>query len=339
MTKKNEKPVKTSTKRKIDYKDWLKKKGAGFFLSVMRYALILCIGYIIMLPILEMISSAVMSPEEVGSPVSEWVPAEFSLEHLIVAFKLINYPSAVVYTLFTTALQVVLQVFSAAISGYAFARVRSKKIQALFFVVILTIIVPQSVILLPQYIYFRNFDILGIVELLTGNPVNLLGKPIVLYLLDFCGMGLRAGLYIYIFRQFFRGLPYSLEEAAYVDGSGFIRTLFKIALPNAMPSIITVTVLSFVWNWNDTFYTNRFVGSDLNLMVRLNKVAAAMDNMLQAIGGQIPATYYFEYKDPLYQASILSTASLLVVLPLIILYGFIQKQFVESASSSGLGGQ
>ena len=174
--------------------------------------------------------------------------------------------------------------------------------------------------------------------MLTGNAVNLLGKPIVLYILDFCGMGLKAGLYIYIFRQFFRGLPYSLEEAAYVDGSGFIRTLFTIALPNAMPGIITVTVLSFVWNWNDTFYTNRFVGTDTNLMVRLNKVSAAMDNMLQAIGGQIPESYYFDYTDPLYQASVLSSASLLVILPLLVLYSFIQKRFVESASSSGLGG-
>ena len=339
MTKKNAKPVKTKRNGKIDYKDWLKKKGGMVGLNILRYALILCIGYIILLPILDMISTAIMSPEEVGSPVSEWVPSEFSVEHIIVAFKLINYPSAVVYTLFTTALQVVLQVFSAAISGYAFARVRSKKIQAMFFVVILTIIVPQSVILLPQYIYFRNFDILGIIKLLTGSQLNLLGKPIVLYLLDFCGMGLRAGLYIYIFVQFFRGLPYSLEEAAYVDGSGFIRTLFKIALPNATPSIITVTVLSFVWNWNDTFYTNRFVGNELNLMVRLNKVAAAMDNMLQSLGRQIPDGYYFEYSDPLYQASVLSTASLLVILPLIVLYTFIQKQFVESASNSGMGGQ
>ena len=339
MTKKNAKPVKTKRNGKIDYKDWLKKKGGMVGLNILRYALILCIGYIILLPILDMISTAIMSPEEVGSPVSEWVPSEFSVEHIIVAFKLINYPSAVVYTLFTTALQVVLQVFSAAISGYAFARVRSKKIQAMFIVVILTIIVPQSVILLPQYIYFRNFDILGIIKLITGSQLNLLGKPIVLYLLDFCGMGLRAGLYIYIFRQFFRGLPYSLEEAAYVDGSGFIRTLFKIALPNATPSIITVTVLSFVWNWNDTFYTNRFVGNELNLMVRLNKVAAAMSNMLQAIGQKIPVDYYFEYSDPLYQASVLSTASLLVILPLIILYSFIQKQFVESASNSGMGGQ
>ena len=339
MTKKNAKPVKTKRNGKIDYKDWLKKKGGMVGLNILRYALILCIGYIILLPILDMISTAIMSPEEVGSPVSEWVPSEFSVEHIIVAFKLINYPSAVVYTLFTTALQVVLQVFSAAISGYAFARVRSKKIQAMFIVVILTIIVPQSVILLPQYIYFRNFDILGIIKLLTGSQLNLLGKPIVLYLLDFCGMGLRAGLYIYIFVQFFRGLPYSLEEAAYVDGSGFIRTLFKIALPNATPSIITVTVLSFVWNWNDTFYTNRFVGNELNLMVRLNKVAAAMGNMLQALGRKIPEGFYFEYNDPLYQASVLSTASLLVILPLIILYSFIQKQFVESASNSGMGGQ
>ena len=339
MTKKNQKPVKTKRKGKIDYKDWLKKKGGAFGLNILRYALILCIGYIILLPILEMISTAIMSPEEVGSPVSEWVPSEFSVEHIMVAFKLINYPSATLYTLATTALQVVLQVFSAAISGYAFARVRSKKIQAMFFIVILTIIVPQSVIMLPQYIYFRNFDILGIVKLLTGSQINLLGKPIVLYLLDVCGMGLRAGLYIYIFVQFFRGLPYSLEEAAYVDGSGFIRTLFRIALPNATPSIITVTVLSFVWNWNDTFYTNRFVGNELNLMVRLNKVAAAMGNMLQALGRKIPEGYYFEYNDPLYQASVLSTASLLVILPLIILYSFIQKQFVESASNSGMGGQ
>ena len=339
MTKKNAKPVKTKRKGKIDYKDWLKKKGGAVGLNILRYALILCIGYIILLPILEMISTAFMSPEEVGSPVSEWVPAEFSVEHILVAFKLLNYPGAATYTLFTTALQVVLQVFSAAISGYAFARVRSKKIQAMFFVVILTIIVPQSVILLPQYIYFRNFDILGIIKLLTGSQLNLLGKPVVLYLLDFCGMGLRAGLYIYIFVQFFRGLPYSLEEAAYVDGSGFIRTLFKIALPNATPSIITVTVLSFVWNWNDTFYTNRFVGNELNLMVRLNKVAAAMGNMLQALGRKIPEGFYFEYNDPLYQASVLSTASLLVILPLIVLYSFIQKQFVESASNSGMGGQ
>ena len=130
-----------------------------------------------------------------------------------------------------------------------------------------------------------------------------------------------------------------MEEAAYVDGSGFIRTLFKIALPNATPSIITVTVLSFVWNWNDTFYTNRFVGNELNLMVRLNKVAAAMGNMLQALGRKIPEGFYFEYNDPLYQASVLSTASLLVILPLIVLYSFIQKQFVESASNSGMGGQ
>lgn len=335
---KKDKKAKGKSVKKIEWSDWLKKNGAQLGLSILRYALILCIGYIIMLPILEMISTAFMSPEEVGSPVSKWVPAKFSTEHIYVALELINYWKALTYTVLTTALQVVLQVLSAAITGYAFARVRTKKVQAMFFVVILSIIVPQSVILLPQYIYFRNFDILGIIELITGSPINLLGKPAVLYILDICGMGLKNGLYIYIFRQFFRGLPYSLEEAAYVDGSGFIRTLFRIVMPNATPGIITVTVLSFVWNWNDTFYTNRFVGNELNLMVRVSKVSAKMDNMLQAIGGRIPESFYFNYDDPLYQASVLSTASLLVILPLIILYTFIQKKFVESACNSGLVG-
>ena len=106
MTDKGKKSVKKAAKGKIDYKDWMKKKGSGIFLNIIRYALILCIGYVILLPILEMISTAIMSPEEVGSPVSEWVPSEFSLEHIIVAFKLLRYPEAVGYTLLTTALQV-----------------------------------------------------------------------------------------------------------------------------------------------------------------------------------------------------------------------------------------
>ncbi len=338
--KKAQQPL-VKTRRKIrnlqEFSDWFKKTGSMILLSILRYALILCIGYIILLPLLEMISTAFMSPEEVGSPVSEWVPAEFSLEHIIVAFRLLNYRDSVLYTLLTTAGQVVLQILSAAITGYAFARVRSKKIQAMFAIVILTIVVPQSVMVLPQYIYFSNFDVFGIIELITGKPLNLIGEPAVLYLLDFCGMGLKSGLYIYIFRQFFRGLPKELEEAAHMDGCGFIRTLFTIVMPNATPGIITVGVLSFVWNWNDTFYTNRFVGSQLNLMVRLNRVSGAMDQFMNGLKN-IPAGFYFNTSDPLYQSSILSTASLLVILPLIILYMFIQKKFVESASNSGIVG-
>ena len=121
----------------------------------------------------------------------------------------------------------------------------------------------------------------------------MLGKPIVVYILDFFGMGLKAGLYIFIFRQFFRGLPRELEEAAHMDGCSFLRTLFSIIMPNAVPGIITVGVLSFVWNWNDTYYTNLFVSNKLNLMVKLLDVSGDPENTIAAIGSKIPASFVF----------------------------------------------
>ena len=317
---------------------WMKRKGGHIFMSILRYALILCIGLIILMPILQMISATFMSPEEVGNPVSTWVPSRFSLEHLIVAFKMLNYPKALLYTIGTTALQVLLQILSAAVTGYSFARLRSKRFQKLFAIVILTIVVPPSVLMLPQYLFFRSFDIFGIIEAITGSPLNMLGKPIVVYILDFFGMGLKAGLYIFIFRQFFRGLPRELEEAAHMDGCSFLRTLFSIIMPNAVPGIITVGVLSFVWNWNDTYYTNLFVSNKLNLMVKLLDVSGDPENTIAAIGSKIPASFVFNTKSTLYQGSILTAGSLLVILPLIVMYMFVQKRFVESASNAGIVG-
>ena len=343
MTKSKTRPSARAKGRRLpktanEWVFWFRRKGGHILMSILRYALILSIGFIILMPILQMISKSFMSPEEVGSPVSTWVPSAFSIEHLFVAFKLLDYPSSLAYTLGTTALQVVLQILSAAVTGYSFARIRSKKLQKLFGVVILTIVVPPSVLMLPQYLFFRNFDIFGIIKLITGSSINLLGNPVALYMLDFFGMGLKGGLYIFIFRQFFRGLPRELEEAAHMDGCSFLGTLFKIILPNAVPGIITVGVLSFVWNWNDTYYTNLFVANKLNLMVKLNSSSAGMDNALWGIHTKIPGDFYFQHMNVLYQASILTAASLLVILPLIVLYMFIQKRFVESASNAGIVG-
>ncbi len=317
---------------------WFRRKGGHILMSALRYALILCIGFIILMPILKMASQTFMSPEEVGTPVSTWVPSVFSMEHITVAFTMMNYPAALAYTLATTAGQVILQILSAAVTGYSFARIRSKGLQKLFAFVILTIVVPPSVLMLPQYLFFRNFDIFGIIKLITGDSLRLLGNPLTLYLMDLCGVGLKGGLYIFIFRQFFRGLPRELEEAAHMDGCGFLKTLFMIIMPNAVPGIITVGVLSFVWNWNDTYYANLFVQNKLNLMVKLKSVSGDMENNLWAIKSKVPGDYYFQTANPLYQGAVLTAASLLVIIPLIVMYMFIQKRFVESASNAGIVG-
>lgn len=326
---------------KVSLKDVLKRNGKSFLLNLIRYSLIICLSFLILQPIFKQISTAFKSPYELGMPVSEWIPGETSTEHIQIAFMLLKYPKSLSYTLLTTALIMILQTISAAFAGYSFARLKFKGSGLLFGCVILTIVIPPQVLMLPQYMYFRNFDILGIIKLITGNHLNLLNSSVTLYIMSALGMGLKSGLYIFIFRQFFRGLPKELEEAAFVDGAGFLRTFFAIVLPAAKSSIVTVAVLSFVWNWNDTYFVNLFNPTANNLMVSLNTASSHMDQAINNVAVSNAAAvenFALFTGNPLYQSAIAQTASLLIMLPLIIMYLFIQKQFVEGAERSGIVG-
>ena len=345
MIKKNKSAVAAPKKRLPrnleEWSIWMKRKGAGLFLSILRYALIICIGQIILMPILKMVSATFMSPNEVGNPVSTWIPSEFSIEHLVVAFKLLDYPKAVIYTIATTGLQMILQILSAAITGYSFARIRSKKIQKLFAIVILTIVVPPSVMTLPRYLFFRNFDIFGIIGLIngTGSGINLIGKPVSLYILAGTGMGLKSGLYIYFLRQAVRGLPISVEEAAFVDGAGFLRTFFTIVIPSMSGSILTVSVLSFLWNYTDTYYTSLLNPNTSHLAYNLSSLSGNIRWYITSAAQTNEAWLTaIDATNPFVQQAMISACSLLTVLPLLIMYAFVQKRFVQGAARSGLGG-
>ena len=136
---------------------------------------------------------------------------------------------------------------------------------------ILTIVIPNDTLMLPLYTQFRNFDIFGIIHLVTGHGINLLSTEVPMYIMTALGCGLRSGLYIYIFNQFFRGLPKEIEEAAVVDGAGSFYTYFRIMLVNAMPSVLTVSIFSLVWQYNDTFYAKLFsINSKLLMSMRIS---------------------------------------------------------------------
>ena len=146
-----------------------------------------------------------------------------------------------------------------------------------------------------------------------------------------CGcMGLKNGLYIFMIRQYFLGFPYELEEAAYVDGCGPFATFFKIMIPGAKPILTSCFLFSFVWQWTDSFYTELFLGKIKLLSTQVNALTDRFGQYLAALyggGGQAPIGY---------ANAILSTGVLLTIIPLIILYLFAQRLFVESISSTGL---
>ena len=154
-------------------------------------------------------------------------------------------------------------------------------------------------------------------------------------------MGVKGGLYIYILRQSYRQLPVSIEEAAYVDGAGFLKTFFHIVLPEVSASLLTVSVLSFVWNYSDRYLISLLMGNKargLQLSLLLSDVQGRMRWAIQDLQSKMPATYVMNWESPLIQKGVLSACAFLVILPLIILYFFVQKKFIQGVERSGLGG-
>ncbi|PNT93470.1 carbohydrate ABC transporter permease [Clostridium thermosuccinogenes] len=310
---------------------------------VFRYALIISLSYMILYPLLRMIAQSFTHPYDIGSMGSIWVPEMPVFDNIIVASTIMNYPKGVVFTTLSTLVVVVLQTFNAAFAGYSFARLKFRGSKLLFALVIFTIVVPPSSVMLPQYVYLRNFDILGIFQLITGHKLNLLGKPASMWLLAALGQGLNSGLFVYIFRQFFKGLPKELEEAAYVDGAGLLRIFLRIVLPISKPGILTVGVLSFVWNWNDTYFPRLFNPTNDYLRIRLSGLSAASggtSNVQLAIGNvvsKLPPDILKLTSDA-YDKMILTVCSLLIILPLIVFFLIVQKHFVEGIERSGIVG-
>jgi len=290
-----------------------------------------------------MIATAFTHPYDIGSMGSIWIPEVPVLDNIIVALNIMYYPKALLFTIRSTVIMVILQIFNSAFAGYAFARLKFRGSKLLFALVVFTIIVPPSSVMLPQYVYLRNFDIFGIFQLITGSKLNLLGKPASMWLLAVMGQGLNSGLFIYIFRQFFKGLPKELEEAAYVDGAGILRIFLKIVLPMSKPGILTVGVLSFVWNWNDTYFPRLFNPTINYLRIRLNGLSmpsGGTSNVQLAIGNvvsKLPPDIVKLTSDA-YDKLMLSICSLLVILPLIVFFLIVQKHFIEGIERSGIVG-
>lgn len=329
----------TARMKKQRRKTVFKNKLAAFLIGFMRYSLIICLSYLILSPLIKNLSTAFTFPSELGLQSSVWIPSRSSVENWHVATLVLNYSKTLPYSLVQCLIIALCQLIAPLFAAYAFARLRLPLKRTLFACVILTIVVSPQIFMLPQYLHFRNFDMLGIFKLFTGKPINLLGSPASVILLNILGQGLKGGLFVYIFRQTFLGLPKALEEAAYIDGAGFLRTFFHIVLPSASSSILTVLVLSFVWNWNDPYYIRLLDPQNTNnIMLSFSRAAASIDQAVASISSKIPETYTVLMKNPVYEQAISKTMTLLIIIPLIILYLFIQRRFIQGVERSGITG-
>ncbi len=303
-----------------------KRKSSDIMLKIIRTILLFGLCFVILFPTIQQISMALRAPEDVNNPAVIWIPETWSLMNIKISMVVLDYWRALLNTFKLSFISMSLQIISTALAGYAFSRLRFKGSNILFLGVMITIITPPQALSLAQYLYFRD--------------IGLIGKEISIYLMSGLGMGIRSGIFIYIFRQFFRGLPKELEESAQLDGASVFRTFWNIMLPNARGALVTVGLFAFVWQWNDAYYVAIFdVSTEMFPLLTMQLINAA-EGMYQALfyTGGLELIGQNVWENPLFLALISNVSALLMMLPLLIMYLFVQKQFVESIERTGIVG-
>ena len=291
----------------------------------------------ILYPVLKMISTAFTSPNDLGNPLSFWIPENPSTIILKLCSRILKPDQSLLLSMAYSGALMVIQLISSAVVGYGLARFNFKGKNLIFAGVILTIIVPPQTMILSQYLNYRYFDFFGMIEMVNGESINLLNNTPAYFMIALLGHGLKSGLFIFIFRQFFRGLPKELEEAASIDGAGYVKTFVQIMLPTTVPAMLTVGVFSFAWNYGDTYYSSLFVKSGTDLLSLIMNTQVSNTNV---ITGAYSALTGFEIDQvsPFLLQAIRGTSLLIFISPLLILYFIVQRKFVESFERSGITG-
>ena len=295
-----------------------------FLWHLTRYGLIVGIGFIILYPLLRQISFALMHPDDLFDLTVNWIPRTLTKINLQVAWEMLDYTRALVNTLGITLLLSTLELAATMIIGYGFARWRYPGSKIVFALVVLSIVIPPQMVMVPLFLNFRYFDFFG---LLPDPGLNLIGSFWPLVLMALTGTAKRSGLFIFITRNYFKGLSTSLEEAAYVDGAGHLKTFFTIMLPNATPIAMIVFLFSFVWHWNDLFYTDLFMQGRNLLQIGLLR-----------INSQFNYPWANKAVEGTYIQLVNNAGMLLYILPVLVLYAFLQRYFIESIEKTGLVG-
>jgi multiple sugar transport system permease protein len=294
--------------------------------AIFRYVLLIGIAYVIIYPFIAKIFGSFMSRDDFIDVTVKLIPKYPTLDTYKAIITENRYFEALWNTTVLSLLCAVTQMLTTMIIGYGFAKFKFKGNTILFYCVIFTMVVPHQALRLALFQNFRYFDFFGLIETITGESANLINTYWPLALLSLGGLAFKNGLYIFMMRQFFRGVPDELEEAAYVDGSGVFKTFIRIIVPLSVPMLITVFLFAFSWQWTDDFYSTMFFTRTGSYMLpNILTVPASLN------------TSGFEAAE-VYSSAIINTGALLIILPLLIVYCFCQKYLVQGIERSGIVG-
>ncbi len=312
------------------------KKIAHFSWSAFRFITLFCLSIIVLFPLLYMVSISLRPAADLNDPLVVWIPTHATFQNILDTFEVMNYFESIKNTFTISLLCSIFSVVSCSLAGYALARFNLPLKKLWTALVLLMIIVPPQNTLISIYLHYNKFDMFGIgslIGLFTGKPwtVSLIGNYWSLYLPAMLGAGIRAGLFVLIFSRFFTNIPPELEDAASIDGCGAYRTFVSVMLPNAVSSLLTVFLFSFIWYWQDFFFTSMFIPEIPTLSLQLSRLSAALAQALAPVG----SAGALDINEVTVR---LQAGCLLAIAPLVILYAFLQRFFTGGIERTGIVG-
>lgn len=187
----------------------IKKTASHIAVTVLRLVLLIGISFVIIYPIVSVICGSFMSLDDLVDITVKYFPKHFTLENYSAAADALNIPHTMITSLIIFTLTSAVQTMSCTMVGYGLARFRFKGNAAIFACVIIQLLIPPDTLMLTRYIQFRYFDLFGLFRLIGAGTLNLTNSFAPLIILGILCMGLKNGLFIFILRQYFKGLPRS----------------------------------------------------------------------------------------------------------------------------------
>lgn len=272
--------------------------------ALLRYGVLIGVGLVMLYPLFWMVAASFKPNHEIFGSVGLW-PQEPTMDGVVKGWRTGTEYSFATYLLNSFAFiipKVVLTVVSSVLVAYGFARFRMPGKQLWFALMVATILLPKSVLLIPQYLMFREFGWLD-----TYLPLYV---P--------CAFA-TDGFFVFMVVQFLRGIPPDMEEAAVIDGCNSLQVLWHVVVPVIMPAIISVALFQFMWSLNDFLYPLIYLSSVGNYPVAL-ALKMAIDVTEATAWNQVLAM------------------STIALLPSLIVFFLAQKYFVEGITSGSVKG-
>lgn len=299
---------------------------SSIIFKIVVYLLLTGLAFVFLYPFMSMLVDSVKSYSDITNNTVKWIPREIVLTNYSFAFEALDAFRTGANSILVTVFSTIGHVISCSLIAYGFARFKFPLKNLFFGFVILSILVPTQTIIIPSYITWSNYKMVD-----TLLPMIL---P------TFFGFGLRGGIFIFLFRQFYLRIPKSLEEAAMIDGCGRFKTFVNVVFPSTGATLIVCIMLSIVWHFNDSYEPSIYLNSYDKFMLpqMLTMLSNMLSQMQNDIFSEIGNTIANDVQVT-YHRGVVMAATTICLAPLVIVYIALQRRFIAGVERSGLTGE